>query len=110
MRVVALQGDYFQDGRSEIFDFLSDYCSQRKLQFRQGAYTGSGWDVDDYARVMQKGGEDFGQQLGSYMVRLWAHSWTGTFKYRFYGRSVLSLRLTVTQAGQVASSYSSWLM
>jgi hypothetical protein len=67
--VLALQGDYFRDGRSEIFGFLDDYCRQRKLQFRHGAYTGSGWDVDDYARVMQQGGEDFGQQQGSYMVR-----------------------------------------
>ena len=70
VRVLALQGDYFRDGRSEIFGFLDEYCRQRKLQFRHGAYTGSGWDVDDYARVMQQGGEDFGQQQGSYMVRV----------------------------------------
>jgi len=69
VRVLALQGDYFRDGRSEIFPFLEDYSRQKGLQFRHGLYTGSGWDVDDYARVMQQGGEDFGQQLSSYMVR-----------------------------------------
>ena len=69
VRVLALQGDYFRDGRSEIFPFLEDYSRQKGLQFRHGLYTGSGWDVDDYGRVMQQGGEDFGQQLSSYMVR-----------------------------------------
>ncbi len=69
VRILALQGDYFRDGRSEIFPFLEDYSRQKGLQFRHGLYTGSGWDVDDYARVMQQGGEDFGQQLSSYMVR-----------------------------------------
>ena len=68
VRVLALQGDYFRDERSEIFPFLEDYSRQKGLQFRHGLYTGSGWDVDDYARVMHQGGEDFGEQLSSYMV------------------------------------------
>ena len=52
VKVLALQGDYHKNKKSEIFPFLQSYCSKSNITFRHGAYTGSGWEVQEYSSAL----------------------------------------------------------
>jgi hypothetical protein len=66
VRVLALQGDYHSRD-SDIFPMLEEYCEKNNLTFRSGHYTGRGWEVQEYAQMLQEGLPNYGAQQGWYM-------------------------------------------
>lgn len=70
VKVIALQGDYHQNEKSDIYPFLQSYCKENKITLRHGAYTGTGWEVQEYGSALASTTADPANLLGLSMARI----------------------------------------